>query len=94
MTHRKELLKAGIAATCGSRDKEYGPPEVNLQNTANLWNAYMACKHDITDGVLFTAEDVAWLNTLQKISRAASGPAGDDTYIDAAVYSAIAGEVR
>ena len=93
MTHRKELLKAGIAATCGSRDKEYGPPEVNLQNTANLWNAYLLAKfHDQEFDV--TAEDVALMNVLQKVSRAASGPAGDDTYVDAAAYAAIAGEVR
>ena len=98
MTHRKELLEAGIKATCGERDEEYGDPKVNLENTARLWNAYLGAKYPELEKLL-TAEDVSWLNVLQKVSRAASHPGtmssvGDDTYIDAAVYSAIAGEVR
>jgi hypothetical protein len=93
MTHRKELLRSAIKATCGERDKEYGPPEINLQNTANFWNCYLLARFPYFDGEL-NPEDVAWMNNLQKVSRASSGPAGDDTYADAAAYSAIAGEVR
>jgi hypothetical protein len=93
MTHRKDLLEKGIAVTCGPRDEEYGSPEVNMQNTANFWNAYFAARFPECD-IDITPEDVAWLNNLQKVSRATSGNAGDDTYTDASVYSAIAGEVR
>lgn len=95
MTHRKELLEKAIGVTCGPRDEEYGSPKYNLANTAALWNAYLQAKFPYPgDKVVFDAEDVAWLNTLQKISRATSGQAGDDTYLDAAGYAAIAGEVR
>ena len=95
MTHRKELLEKAIEVTCNSRQAEYGTPAENLDNTAQLWNAYFAAKQGVElDPTLFSAEDVAWLNTLQKISRATTGQAGDDTYLDAAAYAAIAGEVR
>ncbi len=93
MTDRKELLEKAIDVTCNSRQAEYGTPRENLTNTADLWNAYFEAKY-VGYVEKITAEDVAWLNTLQKISRATSGQAGDDTYLDAAAYSAIAGEVR
>ena len=98
MTHRKELLEAGIAATCGERDEEYGDPRPNFENTASLWNAYIRAKYPNAE-MMFTCEDVAWLNNLQKMSRAISHPGvmssvGDDTYIDAAVFAAIAGELK
>jgi hypothetical protein len=41
---------------------------------------------------VLTAEDVAWLNVLQKMARTFNGSSKPDTYIDAATYSAIAGE--
>ena len=93
MTHRKELLEKAIEVTCNSRQAEYGTPDNNLSNTARLWNAYLTAKYLHTP-IVITAEDVAWLNVLQKVSRATSGQAGDDTYLDAAAYAAIAGEVR
>ena len=91
---RKELLQKAIDVTCKSRQAEYGTPKENLENTAALWNAYLTTKFDLHPDDFLTAEDVAWFNTLQKISRTAHGKAGDDTYLDAAAYAAIAGEVR
>lgn len=82
---RTECLKLAEEAVSKDREEEYGPPEVNLQCTADLWSTYL--KHTVT------AEDVAILNILQKISRTACGPVGPDTYIDMAGYAALAGEL-
>lgn len=94
---RLDLLKQAAEATGSSRNLEYGEPWNNLTATAALWQAYLEGKYGgkIVDPLQFTlsAEDVAWLNVLQKISRTFHGKTKLDTYIDAAAYSAIAGEV-
>ena len=95
-TPRESILTSAIAHTCGDRDKQYGTPATNLGNTADLWTTYLIAKYrgQTLDEVQFriTAEDVAWLNNLQKISRSFSGVVNPDNYEDAAAYSAIAGE--
>ena len=94
--NRLNLLKQAIALTGGVRNKEYGTPEDNLSNIAILWDAYFEAKYGaLTVGQnrpMITAEDVAWLNVLQKMARTFIGSPKPDTYIDAAAYSAIAGE--
>jgi hypothetical protein len=58
-----------------------------------LFTAYLAAKYgELLHGFVLTAEDVAWLNVLQKMARTFNGSSKPDTYIDAATYSAIAGE--
>lgn len=100
---REEYLLAARDLTCGSRDIEYGPPMQNLSDCAALFTAYLEGKTRgriiaATGGELMvgqyelTAEDVAWLNVLQKVARTFSGQPKEDTYIDAAAYAAIAGE--
>lgn len=100
MPIRVDLLDTAKALTEGDRDKEYGTPYVNLTDCAQLWSAYLWGKYngrlpeteDVASVFLLTAEDVAWLNVLQKIARTFSGNVKLDTYIDAAAYAAIAGE--
>jgi len=96
---RKEILENAIEHTCGDRDVEYGLPKENLESISILWTAYLVSKYrGLVIGQTpigqfdITAEDVAWLNVLQKISRTFSGNVKADTYEDAAAYSAIAGE--
>lgn len=97
---RKELLEKAISLTCGDRDIEYGSPVDNLSNCADLWSAYFRgrCRNKLPGTqetettFVISAEDVAWLNVLQKIARTFSGNARSDTYEDAAAYAAIAGE--
>lgn len=97
---RVEYLETGIKLTSGDRDKEYGTPYINLDNCADLWSAYLRGRYmgripgfEQTVGEFrLTAEDVAWLNVLQKIARTFSDKVRPDTYIDAATYAAIAGE--
>lgn len=98
---RKEILEDAIAVTCGDREEDYGSPVINLGNTAELWSAYLRTKYfskypgyeNLGGEFILTAEDVAWLNLLQKISRSFKAPK-KDTYLDAAAYAAIAGECR
>jgi len=94
---RTEILKHAAKIAGEDRQQEYGDPWMNLTNTATLWEAYIMAKFDgrIIDPLQFklTAEDVAWLNVLQKMSRTFVGKPKMDTYVDAAAYAAIAGEV-
>jgi hypothetical protein len=53
---------------------------------ASLWSAYLETK--------ITAHDVALMMTLLKLARTKAGKTSDDTYIDMAAYSAIAGELK
>lgn len=102
--NRIEILAEASRLTGSDRNKEYGEPKDNLDATALLWSAYLKAKYggklpgtnvpeDSLSMFELTAEDVAWLNVLQKISRQFFGANKPDTFIDAAAYAAIAGEV-
>jgi hypothetical protein len=58
------------AAAVADRMASYGPPSENHACTADLWTAYLR-RRGLLVGEL-DAEDVCWLNTLQKISREAN----------------------
>ncbi len=88
---RVTLLTTGAKLTAGDRNETYGTPHTNFSNIAALWTAYLQQKYGISSTI--SPEDIAWLNTLQKMARTMSGVYTEDTYTDAAVYSAIAGEV-
>ncbi len=101
--NREQILKNAITHTCGERDVEYGSPVINLMAIGGLWTAYLEGKYagkipgigtteETTSQFEITAEDVAWLNVLQKMARTFSGNVKADTYEDAAAYAAIAGE--
>ncbi len=93
---RVQYLILGQELTSGDRDKEYGKPYDNLTACSGLFTAYLIGKYrgKTLDEAQFdlTAEDVAWLNVLQKMARTFAGNVKPDTYIDAATYAAIAGE--
>jgi hypothetical protein len=100
--NRVEILAEASRLTGGERNKEYGEPKDNLGDCALLWEAYIRAKYikEVQSSKLIlsrsfelSAEDVAWLNVLQKIARTFRGPHKPDTYIDAAAYAAIAGEI-
>jgi hypothetical protein len=97
---REQLLESALAATMGDRNKTYGAPIDNMDNIAELWNAYLRMKtaglpigsEEAQNEYQLTGEDIAWMNVLQKIARTASGVFHPDNYVDAVAYSAIAGE--
>ncbi len=71
----------------GARRGDYGHPLDNHTRTAELWSAY------VQDAVSFTAEDVCFLNILQKISRA-QNRITRDTIVDIAGYAANIGMIK
>ena len=89
---RVRLLKRGIELTAGDRNKTYGDPWSNLTDCAMLWEAYLQAKSNTA--IELTAEDVAHMMALVKMTRSFRGNYHDDNYLDAAVYMAIAGECR
>lgn len=96
---RQIILENAISHTCKARNETYGSPVRNLGDTADLWTAYLRTKYfskvpgfaQLRGEFILTAEDVAWLNVLQKMSRSVAGY-HQDNYEDAAAYAAIAGE--
>ncbi len=82
---RAEILKKAEQCVCGQREQDYGSPENNFQEIADLWTAYT--------GVRFTAADVAMMMALFKIARIKTGTATEDSFVDLAGYAACGGEI-
>jgi hypothetical protein len=76
MSPQDMLAQADIVVN-GDRRADYGHPIVNHSRTAQYWSAFK--------GVEFTAEDVCWMNVLQKISREGNKPK-DDNKVDVMGY--------
>ena len=91
MTHRETLLEEAARLTGGDRNASYGAPYTNLSHMADMVTAYLSGKYGSLPAL--TAEDMAWIMVLAKISRTVAS-LKDDNYVDAAAYSAIAGECR
>lgn len=82
---RQKVLEEAITLTCGDRNRDYGDPRPNFEDTAAMWSAYK--------GVVFTAHDVAAMMILVKVSRLSMSPAKRDNWVDIAGYAALGGEV-
>ena len=81
------ILEEAAALIYGDRNRDYGTPLDNHSTTAALWNAYIAAlvRRGKTE---LDAEDVCWMNVLQKISReATTGAKKRDTAVDVAGYA-------
>ncbi|MGN6451436.1 MAG: DUF6378 domain-containing protein [Brucella intermedia] len=86
---RVKLLLEGTQLTSGARDKEYGPPAVNMACSGALKKAL----RDHMTREMTPAELEAIDMALTKIGRLATGTPKRDNYVDAATYLAIAGEI-
>jgi hypothetical protein len=91
---RVQILERGAALTAGDRDRTYGPPHLNFSACATLWEAYLSAKTRGGAAPKITAEDVAHMMSLVKMSRTFYGGYHEDNYVDSATYEAIAGECR
>jgi len=78
--------EAFISGLLKDRGSAYGPPEVNLDSTASMWDAYLRNRNP---GPL-TIHDVCYMNCLQKISRLARTPTHKDSQSDILGYTKIA----
>lgn len=87
---RVEILNEGAKLTHGNRDKEYGPPAINLAAAGELKAVFRRhLRRNITAGELEAIDQV-----LTKVGRVATGlDPKRDTYVDGATYFAIAGEI-
>lgn len=63
----KSIAEEAIQIVHGARRQDYGTPFENHTRTAAMWSAFLSKK---APGLVLTAEDVCFLNLIQKISRA------------------------
>lgn len=85
MKTRREILAEAERCVNGDRDKTHGSPENNFQTIADLWSVYL--------DKCITAEDVAAMMIMLKISRIKSGSGSGDHWVDIAGYAACGGEI-
>lgn len=83
--HRSDILKAADALINGEREAAYGPPIINFTNIAKGWSVLL--------GVEVSAAQVASCMAWVKMCRLINTPDHTDSHIDAAAYSALAGEL-
>ena len=83
--NRAEILDTAKAYITVDRANTHGDAEANFGLIAAYWSAHLNKN--------VTAHDVAVMMTLLKLARAKSNPMHADNAIDAAGYSALAGEI-
>lgn len=83
--NREQTLQEALKCVTKDRQSTYGTPESNFGCIADLWSAYL--------GRPITAQQVAVMMILLKISRTKSSPGYEDNYVDIAGYAACAAEL-
>ena len=83
--NRTEILAQAEKYINGEKDEVYGTPLINHQRIAQLWQVVL--------GTEISPAEVAICMALVKVARLVQTPDHEDSYIDAAAYMAIAGEV-
>jgi hypothetical protein len=78
------VLDEAARLTATDRNRDYGEPIDNHGTTAALWAAWLKRRHGIE--IPLTAEDVCFLNALQKLSRLANKVTFDGL-VDVAGYA-------
>tara|TARA_Y100000310_G_scaffold334804_2_gene415384 strand:- start:3128 stop:3433 length:306 start_codon:yes stop_codon:yes gene_type:complete len=88
----RDILNKAAEIVGGDRAHWYGDKLTNHENIASLWNAYLRRSKKLKQ--LLEPSDIAILMCLLKIARMISNQTQEDSFIDAAAYAAIAGELR
>ena len=83
--NRADILTTAEQLINGDRAKDYGDAADNFQRIAELWKPIL--------GVNVTATDVALCLAQLKIARLIQSPTHEDSWIDAAGYIALGGEI-
>jgi hypothetical protein len=83
--NRSEILDTAKEYITKDRADTHGDAESNFGLIALYWSAHL--------DALVTSHDVAVMMTLMKLARMRSNPAHVDSAVDAAGYSALAGEI-
>lgn len=87
---RVRVLREAANLITGDRQQDYGPPSVNFQRIADLWN--VQAQAVLKDGAEFSPVLVALMLLQLKMARAVQSPKRD-TFVDAAGYAGIAAEL-
>lgn len=82
---RETVLATAEQLINGDRAKDYGDASENFQRIADLWKPIL--------GIEVTATDVALCLTQLKVARLITSPAHRDSWVDAAGYIALGGEI-
>ena len=82
---REQTLDEAKKCVMGDREQDYGTPESNFATIAKLWTDYL--DKDIS------AQQVADMMILMKISRIKNGGGTGDSYVDIAGYAACGNEI-
>ena len=90
--NKEEILKQAQDLISGDRNDTHGDAFENHAEIAEFWNIYLDKK--LQPMASITAEDVALMMVLLKISRNTQGDKSNiDNFIDMCGYAAIAGEI-
>ena len=90
---KEEILKKARDLITGDRNETHGDAFQNHAEIAEFWNIFLDKK--LQPMASITAEDVALMMVLMKISRNAQGKKNNlDNFIDMCGYAAIAGEIN
>lgn len=95
---RGYILDTALRLVLQDREDSYGDPNIQMQTTWDLWVAYqygvLQSRIKTDPGSIHgSGHEAAMFLVLNKISRIACGRFGEDNYIDAAGYLAIAAEI-
>lgn len=96
MSTQSDLLKEVAEVISGARNRNYGPPSVNLdERTASLWNTYIGLISDKEDWMTWQLDgvDVCNMMILVKMARIMEDRSHKDNYADMAGYAAAAWEI-
>jgi hypothetical protein len=83
--HRSKILQDAEYLINNDREKDYGHPKINHGRIADLWSVVLERKIE--------PHEVALCMALVKVSRLVQTSDHEDSYVDAAAYLAIAGEL-
>ena len=90
---KEEILKKAKELVTGDRNETHGDAYRNHAEIAEFWNIFLDKK--LKPMASLTAEDVALMMVLMKISRNTQGKKSNiDNFIDMCGYAAIAGEIN
>lgn len=83
--NRSEILSTAESLINGDRAKDYGDASENFERIGKLWEPVL--------GVPVSAEQVALCLTQLKVARLITSPTHQDSWVDAAGYIALGGEI-
>jgi hypothetical protein len=89
---KEEILMKAAELVGSSRQESHGDTFKNHEQIAEFWNIYLDDK--LKPVAAITADEVAMMMALVKVSRSKVGNHNIDDYVDGAAYVAIAGELK